>query len=381
MARVISVLDSGELFIENSLLLIQKVTTHTHTLHFLFSLCIHLRTHTHSTLSFSFPYVFIYALTYTHTTQLLTTSDSAQFSIITVIALDLLVCLLYRELVQVSEDLQKESLPIILQLAHKLVKQGHLTVLTKLNTISLSDGDKTAVSMLLGITPHNGMGFFQSELMERIEFFNRAILIEGRVREQLLNCEQDELLGAQCVQKYLNLHFLAFSGTQTFSPVRMLKSAIYSSLSVVNAFQKSISSFTDLVVPVTVSVVMESMYQNSLSGLISGLPDFEEQSILYQLKQCLSVLQNPVVVQSAYFHRILCEVFTTAGKLLSSSGLGELFSVEGAICKFVHICRCVSHNWESCLMSFLPFCVYNIVSYLIHLQHWLIWYCSVLNQQ
>ncbi len=275
--------------------------------------------------------VSLYAPTHT---QLLSTPDSSQLPIITVIAVDLLVCLLHRELILVCKDQQEAAIPIVLKLAHKLVKQGHLTVLApahQLNTLSLEEGDKTAVNMLLGIAPHNGKGFFQSEIIDRIDFFNHAILIEGRVRDQFLSCEQEELLGTQCVQKYLNLHFRAFSGTQTFSPVRTLKSAIYSSLAIANAFQDSVSSCTELVVPVTISVVMESMYQHSLSGLVCNLPDYEEKSTLYQLGQCLSVLQNTAVVQSDYFHRILCEVFLTAGKLFSSTGLAQLFSEEGAI--------------------------------------------------
>ncbi len=273
-------------------------------------------------------------------TQFLSTPDSTQLPMIAIIAIDLLVCLLHRELSQASKETQNDALPVILKLADKLLKQGHLSILAsshQLNTLQLSNGDKTAVNVLLSITPYKESLplFFQSEITERIHFFDHAILIDGKVKDDLLSCDPDELLGSRCVQKYLNLHFRAFSGTQTFSPVRTLKSAIHSCLGVVNSFQDSLSSHTDLIVPIAADALSESLYAKSLGRLVEILPEQEERSMLYQLKLCLSAVSDPEVAKSDRFHRLLCEVYPTAGKLVGSSILSSaLFSEEGDICKY-----------------------------------------------
>ncbi|XP_064395390.1 E3 ubiquitin-protein ligase UBR4-like isoform X5 [Halichondria panicea] len=292
LAKVISLVDSREIFINNALQLFQKF---------------------------------------------LSMPDSTQLPMIAIIAIDLLVCLLHRELSQASKEIQNDALPVILKLADKLLKQGHLSILASshhLNTLQLSNGDKTAVNVLLSITPYKESLplFFQSEITERIQFFDHAILIDGKVKDDLLSCDPDELLGSRCVQKYLNLHFRAFSGTQTFSPVRTLKSAIHSCLGVVNSFQDSLSSHTDLIVPIAADALSESLYAKSLGQLVETLPEQEERSMLYQLKLCLSAVSDPEVAKSDRFHRLLCEVYPTAGKLVGSSILSSaLFSEEGDI--------------------------------------------------
>ena len=249
------------------------------------------------------------------------------------------MCLLHRELSQASKETQDNSLPTVLKLADKLFKQGHLSILTsspQLNTLQLSsNGDRTAVSVLLSITPYKESLplFFQSEITEQIRFFGNALLIDDK--DDLLSCDQDELPGSRCVYKYLNLHFRAFSGTQTFSPVRTLKSAIHSCLGIVNSFPDSLSLHTDLVVPIAADALSMSLYSKYLGSVAENLPDQEERSMLYQLKLCLAAVRDPEVAKSERFHRLLCEVYPTAGKLLGYRVLSPvLFSDEGDFCKY-----------------------------------------------
>ncbi len=257
---------------------------------------------------------------------------------IALIATDLLVCLLHRELSQASKEIQDNSLPIVVKLADRLLKQGHLSILAsspQLNTLQLSNGDRTAVSVLLSITPCKPSLplFFQSELNERIRFFHHALLIDGK--DDLLSCDQDELPGSRCVYKYLNHHFRAFSGTQTFSPVRTLKSAFHSCLGIINSFHDTLSLHTDLVVSIAADVLSESLCSKYLGSIVETLPDQEERSMLYQLKLCLSAVRDPEVAKSERFHRLLCEVYPTAGKLLGYRVLSPvLFSDEGDFCKY-----------------------------------------------
>ena len=223
-----------------------------------------------------------------------------------------------------------------------MLKQGHLSVLApshQINMLQLSSGDKTAIDMLLSVSlreMENGKprfgNPFPTGFSDRLAFFNHAILIEGRVKDDMLACEQDKFYSSQCIEKYLNVHFRAFAGTQTFSPVRALKSTIHSCLLLVNKFpdQDSLSELTDLIVPLGSDCLMETIYQTSLSGIVSGLPDYGDKSVRYELTQCLAVIKNKEVVESEYFDVILSEIFLTAGRLLGSMALVELFSGEEA---------------------------------------------------
>ena len=279
--------------------------------------------------------------------------------LICLIALNLFVCFVNREVRFLTEPTDptdppapdsKERfpglLPALLKVVCRLLQCGHVFVLSPSSQVfspQFNNGDLAALEMMLSVSVKDvkakgtvgralfGCNFPKS-ISERLSDFSAAILIDGPIKNDLLTCKKDGLRGSRCMERYLDLHFRAFAGTQTFSPVRAIKTTIHSCISLLNEptlhFQDFSKGYVNELVSLSCDCLMDHTFQDELATIVDLVPDFFNECVKYKLTECLRVVRDEQVLGSSYFGVVLAELFVIMSGLVDNAVLVHLFTGE-----------------------------------------------------
>lgn len=178
---------------------------------------------------------------------------------------------------------------------------------------------------------------------EHLKTWESALPIDPAQKKQL--SMYDDVQVAVCIGSFLDLHFSAFSGTLTFSPVRSLKSAIGSALGILeyvaSVFHdhrgnelagRMLAELTNGMVPMSCDVMMEFSHSQLLKFVLSD-QDYSHSCTRGRVAKCLEVLRLPAVRECELVGVVLSNLFRLLMAMLrevvSEEGrLGELFSEE-----------------------------------------------------
>lgn len=254
--------------------------------------------------------------------------------------------------------------PVLVKVAHKLLQYAHLYVCS-----SSSDPDapssasasaplgapQQALDVLLCLSgkslvspkdrpPYNS--HLPGVVNERLKMWEAATPIDPVQKKKLSMF--DDIQVAVCMVNFLDLHFSAFSGSQTFHPSRGLKSAISSVLVILeymaNIFHDHgqledpmLSSLTTGMVPMSCDVMMEFAHAQLLKFVLSDR-NYAANCAKGRVSRCLEVLRLPEMRESELMGTILADLFrlliTMLQDLTKEGGLfGFFFDGEQTTCE------------------------------------------------
>ena len=173
---------------------------------------------------------------------------------------------------------------------------------------------------------------------ERLKLWEASLPIDPVQKKKL--SLYDDVQVASCMTAFLDLHFSAFSGTQTFSPARTLKSGIQSGLgileyvaSVLHVHREAgpardmLHSLTLGMVPLSCDVMMEFAHTQLLKFVL-GDQDYSHTCTRGRVSKCLQVLRLPEMRQCELVGVVLADLFRLLMVMLNDlaeEGKLELF--------------------------------------------------------
>lgn len=228
--------------------------------------------------------------------------------------------------------------PILVKVAQKLLQYGHLYVcstptpetpgVTPYSSTACLNAPRQALDVLLylsgkSLVSPKGKAPYNSHLPEhvntRLKMWESALPIDPMQKKKL--SIYDDIQVAACMVNFLNLHFSAFSGTQTFNPSRSLKSAVCSVLSILeyvaNIFHehrqdavasKMLWTLTMGMVPMSCDVMMEFAHSQLLKFVLND-HEYMSSCAKGRITRCLEVLRLPEMRESELMGTILADLF------------------------------------------------------------------------